>query len=113
MSGRGEGFSNIDAIRGIGVYKTTDGGANWTLLASTTTGGTSVSNFYFVNKLLVYTNGDVYAATRSNFCNTGGGIMKSTDGGTSWTRVLGTSAGTCATSLNAVGYDIERSFSGD
>ncbi len=111
--GTGEGFSNIDAIRGLGVYRTLDGGTNWTLLASTTTGGASVSNFYFVNKLLVYTNGDVYAATRSNFCNTGGGIMKSTDQGGAWTRVIGTSAGSCAASADAYGFDIEMSLSGD
>jgi hypothetical protein len=41
-AGTGEGYFNIDAIRGLGIYKSTDGGITWSLLASTTTGGTNV-----------------------------------------------------------------------
>jgi hypothetical protein len=110
--GTGEGFGNIDAIRGLGVYTTTNGGTSWTLLASTTTGGANQSDFSYVQKLLVYTNGDVYAACRSIFCNAGG-LLKSTTNGSSWTRVIGTATGSCATSLNMRAYDIEQSASGD
>lgn len=111
--GTGEGFGNIDAIRGLGVYYSSNGGSNWTLLASTTTGGANSNDFSFVQKILVYSNGDVYAACRSAiFCNAGG-LLKSTDNGTSWTRVLGTATGSCATSLNMRAYDIEQSASGD
>lgn len=110
--GTGEGFGNIDAIRGLGVYTTTNGGTSWTLLASTTTGGANQNDFSYVQKLLVYTNGDVYAACRSIFCNAGG-LLKSTTNGSSWTRVIGTATGSCATSLNMRAYDIEQSASGD
>jgi len=77
-AGTGEGFQNGDAVRGAGIFKTTDGGANWTQLAATTT-----SDFYYVNDLVVSKNNSqrVYAATRS-------GVWRSTDGGANWTRVL-------------------------
>ena len=44
-AGTGEGFFNSDAIRGAGIFKTTDGGATWAQLAATAN-----SNFYYVNK---------------------------------------------------------------
>ncbi len=116
-AGTGEGVGNGDAIRGLGVYKSTDGGLTWSLLAATTTGGANVNDFSYVQKILVYNNGthDVYAACRSAvFCNAGG-LMRSTNGGTSWSRVLGTYSGcgncTCATDFRV--YDIEKSVSGD
>jgi len=34
-AGTGEGYFNGDAVRGNGIYKTTDGGTTWTQLAST------------------------------------------------------------------------------
>lgn len=75
--GTGEGWYNVDAIRGNGIWKTTDGGATWNQLASTTG-----SVFYNVQKIVVTSNGYVYAATRS------GGVRRSTDGGTTWAQVL-------------------------
>ncbi len=116
-AGTGEGFGNIDAIRGLGVYKSTDAGLTWSLLASTTTGGANANDFSYVQKILVYNNAahDVYVACRSAvFCNAGG-LMRSSNGGTSWTTVIGTYTGcgncTCATDYKI--FDIERSFSGD
>lgn len=80
--GTGEGFSNIDAVRGRGIYRSDDGGENWQVLSSTL-----ISNFRFTRDLLVHPQtGDVYAATNQ-------GLMRSRDGGESWTRVLGISAG--------------------
>jgi photosystem II stability/assembly factor-like uncharacterized protein len=113
-AGTGEGYFNTDAIRGLGIYKSTDGGLTWSLLASTTTGGTNEFDFSFVQKILVYTNGDVYASGISAvFCNAGG-ILKSTNGGTSWTRVIGNLVGgVCATAFDFFGYDIEMSSGGD
>ncbi|HEY0356614.1 MAG TPA: T9SS type A sorting domain-containing protein, partial [Flavisolibacter sp.] len=114
-AGTGEGFSNIDAVRGLGIYKTIDGGNTWSLLASTTTGGANVNDFSFVQKILVYTNGHVYAsAISASFCNSGG-ILKSTNGGTTWTRVIGnyTGGGTCNNAFDFAGYDIEMSKDGD
>ncbi len=77
--GTGEGWYNIDAIRGLGIWKSINGGANWTQLSSTNN-----SNFYYVNKIAIHpVTGDLFAATRNN------GLMRSQDGGNSWSQVLG------------------------
>src|SRR5262245_10788209 len=77
-AGTGEGFFNSDSARGGGIFKTTDGGTSWSLLASTSTG-----DFFFVNKIVISTNDHnrVYCATRT-------GVWRSPDGGQSWTRSL-------------------------
>jgi len=76
-AGTGEGFNNGDAVKGAGIFKTTDGGDTWEHLADTKS-----SDFYYVNKIVTSPNiaNTVYAATRT-------GIWKSTDAGTSWTNV--------------------------
>ncbi len=81
-AGTGEGYFNIDFVRGVGIFKSTDGGANWTHLSATAT-----SDFYYVNKIVVSPNNasTIYAATRT-------GVLRSTDGGGAWTKVLNTSA---------------------
>lgn len=62
-AGTGEGFFNFDAIRGAGIFKSTDAGNSWTRLASTNN-----SNFYYVNDLDIdKTTGRIYAATRKAF----------------------------------------------
>ncbi|MBM3545985.1 MAG: hypothetical protein FJX54_03450 [Alphaproteobacteria bacterium] len=78
----GEGFFNADAIRGGGVYKSTDGGQTWIRLSSTDPG--SDSNWYYVNRLATHpsTSGILLAANRS------AGVYRSTDSGATWTRVL-------------------------
>src|ERR1035437_1565665 len=75
--GAAEGWYNLDAIRGLGIWKTTDGGTTWNQLASTNN-----TNFGRVQKIVVASNGDVYAATRVV------GVQRSTDGGTTWSQVL-------------------------
>jgi uncharacterized protein (TIGR03437 family) len=83
--GTGEGVSvgEIDPagggdFRGAGIFKTTDGGANWTRLEGTRNG-----NFFYVNDLVISPNDKnrIYAATRT-------GVWRSPDGGANWTRVL-------------------------
>ncbi len=94
--GTGEGWFNVDAVRGAGVWKTTDGGNNWARLTSTNN-----TNFYYVQKIKVHpSTGDVYVATRDN------GIMRSTDGGTSWNAVLNTSTSPSSSSTDRAA-DIE------
>ncbi|HXV62485.1 MAG TPA: hypothetical protein VEK15_17425 [Vicinamibacteria bacterium] len=86
-AGTGEGFFNIDAVRGAGVFKSVNGGASWSQLAATSTN----PDFYYVNDLIVSPNDSarVYAAT-------GTGVFRSSNGGTSWTQVLSaTVAGGC------------------
>ncbi len=77
-AGTGEGFGNVDAVRGAGIFKTTDGGSAWMQL-----GATATSDFYYVAKIVVSPNAPMrlYAATST-------GIHRSTDGGTTWTKVL-------------------------
>ncbi|MGZ8537181.1 MAG: WD40/YVTN/BNR-like repeat-containing protein, partial [Flavisolibacter sp.] len=113
-AGTGEGYNNVDAIRGLGIYKSTDGGTNWSFIANTTAGGTNVADFNYVQKILVYSNGNVYVAATSLNCNRGG-IMRSTNGGTSWSRVIGfyDGMGTCAGAFDFGAYDIEMASNGD
>ena len=79
--GTGEGFFNIDAVQGGGIFKSTDGGVTFNRLASTDP--STDSTFEYVQKVVVTASGTVLAATRE-----GGGIQRSTDGGASWTQVL-------------------------
>ena len=76
-AGTGEGFSNFDAKRGAGIFRTTDSGKSWLHLASTKT-----SDFHYVNKLVVSPNDSsrLYAATRT-------GLWRSPDSGVTWTNV--------------------------
>src|SRR5688500_2133056 len=76
--GTGESYTND--FPAVGIYKTTDDGVTWNQLPSTDN-----SNFQSVNELYVHTNSDLYAATSS------GGLLRSTDGGNVWEKVLGTS----------------------
>lgn len=87
----GEGWGNTDAVRGLGVWKTVNGGATWTRLTST-------SNFTLINDILVDSYGNVFIA-----CS-GRGIHRSTDGGLSWNQVLGTTQN---------GADLEIAANGD
>jgi hypothetical protein len=47
-AGTGQGDGAIDSIRGAGIFKSIDGGSNWTRLASTVT-----SNFYYINDMRI------------------------------------------------------------
>ncbi|HEY3387407.1 MAG TPA: PKD domain-containing protein, partial [Saprospiraceae bacterium] len=78
--GTGEGFPNLDAVTGAGIFKSTDDGETWAWLEST-----RGSNFQDIHEIYVHTNGDVYAGTSV------GGLLRSKDGGNSWEKVLGTS----------------------
>jgi hypothetical protein len=74
-AGTGEGWFNGDAIQGLGVWKSSDGGITWNRLTSTST-------FTSTNSILVDKNGSVYVA------GVGLGIQKSSDGGTTWNKVI-------------------------
>ena len=94
--GTGEGFFNLDAIRGGGIYKSTDGGTTWAPLAATV----GNASFQYVQKIVVHpVTKDVYAATRT------GGLYRSQDGGSTWARVLNTT--TTQASVSTRVSDIE------
>ena len=77
-AGTGEiGFRNIDAVRGAGVFKSTDGGTTWNQLSSTDN-----ANWHQVNRLAISPNGSRLLAT------TGGSIEWSTNGGNTWTQAI-------------------------
>jgi hypothetical protein len=84
-AGTGEGWFNIDAVRGSGIFKSTDGGATWSVLSSTVVAG---QIFEYVQDLAQDNNGNIYASIR-NLIGTARGVQRSTDGGTTWTQVLG------------------------
>ena len=70
----GESYFNADAVRGVGVFKSTDAGATWTFLASS-------SSFLNGTRILCDFQGNVYVGTR------GAGLQRSTDGGATWTNI--------------------------
>jgi photosystem II stability/assembly factor-like uncharacterized protein len=76
-AGTGEGFANLDALKGAGIFRTSDG-ITWSLI-----GATSGPNFSYVNRLAISSDGKtLIAATRS-------GIFVSSDAGrNSWKITL-------------------------
>ena len=82
---------------GHGIWKSTNNGQNWTALASTRVALENFdSDFDYVTRLLVDpTNGDVYAAANGN-------IQRSQNGGDTWSRVLGNSDNSNATTTDIV-----------
>jgi photosystem II stability/assembly factor-like uncharacterized protein len=90
----GEWPYNGDAVKGDGIFKSTNGGVTWAQLGSTT--GT---NFDYCSKILCDASGNVYVSTRA-------GVYRSGDGGTSWTPIT-------PTGLTTFGYsDMELSSTG-
>ena len=63
------------SVRGIGVFRSTNGGANWEHLPATT-------SFDYCNKMLAHPDGSLYVTTSR-------GVWRSQDGGDNWTRVIG------------------------
>ncbi len=92
--GTGEGFGNLDAQRGIGIWKSIDGGLTWAQISSTNN-----STFHYIQRVVVDKLGIVYAATQS-------GIQKSTNYGVSWTKVLGTGLTVASSSNNFADIEI-------
>jgi photosystem II stability/assembly factor-like uncharacterized protein len=98
-AGTGEGWGNVDAVYGGGIYKSTDFGETWNLLASTI--GTNIWNFRNVRSMAFDPSGNLYAVTfaynikdgAGNYY-TNGGLYKSTDGGTSWSAINSTNFST-------------------
>lgn len=96
----GEGYFNIDAIRGLGVWKSTDGGSTWNQLASTNN-----SSYYYCQKVAVNSTGVLFVCTST-------GLYRSANGGTSFTKVLGTGLGITG-ATNNFSYDVEIAANGD
>jgi len=91
--GTGEAYFNFDAVRGVGVWKSTDGGTTWNQLAATVT-------YLRCAKIACDASGNIYLADRNT------GILRSTDGGATWTNI------TPASSASVRAADIEISSTG-
>lgn len=79
-SAGGEGATYL----GNGVFKSTDNGETWTQLTATNTADNTSfsSDWQYIFNIAVHpTSGRIYAATT-------GGVYRSIDGGTNWTKVL-------------------------
>lgn len=73
--GTGEGFGNVDAISGSGMFKSTDRGQSWSYLPAT-------SNFGDINRTIVDpANADIVIVATNT------GIYRTTDGGDNWSKV--------------------------
>ena len=83
-AGTGEGWFGSGAVRGIGIFKSIDGGNTWNLLSSTTG-----DEFAYVQKIQVTSAGTIIAATRAVNAQSGG-IFRSADNGATFSRVLNT-----------------------
>ncbi len=95
----GEGWFNVDAARGAGVFKSIDAGKTWQVLKSTEN-----SKFYYCQDILVHpSTSHLYVTTREN------GVMRSKDGGETWDKVLGASLG----ALNDRAADLEITADGE
>jgi len=77
----GESYGNADAVQGVGVFKSTDGGATWNFLPST-------SAFVSGTRIICDYQGNIYLGTRNN------GLQRSLDGGSTWTNITPTGIGT-------------------
>jgi hypothetical protein len=111
-AGTGELFGSSPSypnafIPGFGVLKSTDNGATWTRLGSTSAGsGISFDNLWdIVFNIQVDANGHVYAA----ILNT---IRRSTDGGASWISVLSSSANPNTGDIEGLVTDVAVSRTG-
>ena len=83
-AGTGESFPGGTFMIGNGIWKSSDRGNTWIQLSSTAT----YSDFEYINRIIVdpINANIVLSATET-------GILKSTDGGTSWTKVFSSKHG--------------------
>jgi len=87
--GTGEANRSIDAYSGLGLFKSTDGGAAWAKV-----GGTRFDGCYFADVAVKADDPNVVLAAptviagRYHKACAATGIYRSTDGGSTWTRTL-------------------------
>ena len=110
-AGTGEANYSSDSRYGTGILKSTDGGNTWSLIATGgTIGGTNFPSAFFkksISKIIVdpTNSSNIYAAVVDDGNGTYGtagnggasldadGIWKSTNGGATWSRMIGSPSG--------------------
>jgi photosystem II stability/assembly factor-like uncharacterized protein len=89
-AGTGEGYFNLDALRGAGIFKSTDGGTTWAPLAATIPSASN-PHFRFVDRIAVSADGSTVLAAAyrggDEFSPTQPGLFRSVDGGVTWSQV--------------------------
>jgi hypothetical protein len=80
----GEGVNCWDCLPGAGIFKSTNGGSNWSQLASTNT-----SDFKWVNRLAHHPDSASVLYAVTSYPNR---IYKTVNGGTSWTQLYVTAS---------------------
>ena len=100
--GTGEGWFNLDAVSGLGIWKSTNGGVTWNRLMST-------ANFVYVQDMVIDSRNNLYVAVRPRLNTDASGIQKSSDGGNTWVQVTGTPV----QGPSARGSDLEIAANGD
>ncbi|MGE5691697.1 MAG: WD40/YVTN/BNR-like repeat-containing protein [Pseudomonadota bacterium] len=114
--GTGEGNNSGDSAAGVGVYRTTDDGAHWTLLAGSfaPAANHAVTGIAIdpanPRHLLIGTAGGTRGAASNGGAATRGapanrGIWESTDGGATFTKSLAPAAANGTTTVNELKWD--------
>jgi photosystem II stability/assembly factor-like uncharacterized protein len=104
LAGTGEGYFNVDAIRGAGVFRSTDGGLTWAQIPAT-------AQFEYCQDIVMDNNNNIYVSLR-NLSSLNRGVMRSTDAGATWTQVLGLPLTTLPFATGR-GNDLEVASNGD
>lgn len=89
--GTGEGFGNLDALGGQGIWKSIDRGITWNQLENTTV------DSFIINRIIVDPNDENILLAATSIANNSAsglyaGIWKSIDGGENWERKYTTSS---------------------
>lgn len=89
-AGTGEGFFNVDGVRGAGIFESTDAGVTWTQIQATAP-ITGNINFRYVLDMAQSPNaaGTYYVTTLT-------GLWRTTDSGATWTRHIDPTTGTAS-----------------
>ena len=76
--GTGEKALNADAVRGAGIWRSVDGGANWAVMPGSTT-------FYNVSKIICDVSGNLYVG--NNTTNGNVGVQRFTKSTATWASI--------------------------